>query len=538
MAGTKNLKKKSVNTNCNINRKSSVLVSKANMKKKNKRLNYTPESIKNAIKALDTGISLRKAASAYGVPVATLARRKNNPEVVKMKTGPATVLTETEELEIVNWILYRAERGYPVNKTELLDCVQKYIQSLKKETPFIENRPGRHWYEGFRKRHQNLTIRSVQHLSLSRAAVTSQNLTDWFNEQEMYLNTKNLLDIPPNRIFNCDETSIALCPDSDKVLTKKGCRSTYKITDTGKENLTVLFMYSAAGTRAPPMIMFPYIAKVPKDIIENTPKGWGIGISESGWMTTETFYEYVTNVFHPWLVQENIQFPVILYLDNHTSHITIPVVSFCRDRKIELIGLYPNSTHILQPLDIAFFHPFKQAWQRTVPKWKVQNNRIQIKKGDFPLVLKMALDSLKDEKDIIQSGFKASGLVPFNPNAVDYDILNKPKRSISTHAEGNVKEHQVTSNNVMEDKNQHLQTFEKNISPEQLLEFKNSNGQWTGNIEKKGLFEYWLQIGGTSFGINTYEDFKIRNYKSSSNMILYLQIIYLLLIPFFLMYNA
>ena len=116
-------------------------------------MNYSPEYLQNATKLPDTGISHRKAANAFGVPVATLARRKNNLDIVKMKTEPATVLSEAEEQVIVNWILYKAERGYPVTKTELLDSIQKYIESLKRDTPFIENRPGRHRYEGFRKRH-------------------------------------------------------------------------------------------------------------------------------------------------------------------------------------------------------------------------------------------------------------------------------------------------------------------------------------------------------------------------------------------------
>ncbi|XP_076670556.1 uncharacterized protein LOC143369932 [Andrena cerasifolii] len=475
-----------------VNKIPTALVSKLNnaKKKKAKRLNYSPQNLQNAIKALDTGISLRKAAKAFGVPLATLARRKNNPEIVKTKTGPANVLSEAEEQEIVNWILHKAERGYPVTKTELLNSVQKYIESLKRKTPFTNNRPGRHWYEGFRKRNPNLLPRTVQHLTLTRATVTREKLREWFNEQDSYLNNKNLLGISPNSIFNCNETNILLCPNSGKVLAEKGCCS--------DESLTVLFMYSAAGTRAPPLLMFAYTESVPKKMIQNTPKGWGIGISESGRMTAEAFYEYMTNVFYPWLLRENIQFPVIIYLDNH-SHMTIPLVSFCRNKQIEIIPLYHNSTHMMHPLDTTFVHLFKETWEKTVAKWKIQKNVMQLKKEDFPTVLKMALDNLKEEKDVIQSGFKASGLVPFNPNAVIYDVLPKKEKSesISTHNEETMKVYRV-SDTITEDAKQHLQNFEKNIPPELLLEFKNalSNGSWTGNIEKKALFEYWLQILG------------------------------------------
>ena len=45
---------------------------------------------------------MRKAASAYGVPAATLGREKNNHDAVKTITGSETVLSKNGEDEIVN----------------------------------------------------------------------------------------------------------------------------------------------------------------------------------------------------------------------------------------------------------------------------------------------------------------------------------------------------------------------------------------------------------------------------------------------------
>lgn len=63
--------------------------------------------------------------------------------------------------------------------------------------------------------------------------------------------------------------------------------------------LTVLFMYSADCTRAAPTLMYSFKKDVPRKIVENTLTGWSIGLSDNGWITTETFYEYITNVFYP-----------------------------------------------------------------------------------------------------------------------------------------------------------------------------------------------------------------------------------------------
>lgn len=58
------------------------------------------------------------------------------------------------------------------------------------------------------------------------------------------------------------------------------------------------------GAIPPPLVVFPYKRYVPSHITANIPKGWGMGHSDSGWMTSEAFYEYITNVFHTWLKEK------------------------------------------------------------------------------------------------------------------------------------------------------------------------------------------------------------------------------------------
>lgn len=258
--------------------------------------------------------------------------------------------------------MYRAERGFPVDKQELLDTVQSYVKSLHKKTTFKDDRPGRHWYTAFYKRHPELRERVPQYLTQVRAEVSESDLRGWFSEIKQYLEKKNLFDVSASRIFNCDETNVQLCPKSGKVITCRGARTVYKIVDAlEKESVTVLFTYNAEGTRAPSMILYKYAEGIPVSVVEHVPADWGIGNSDTGWMTTETFYEYITNVFYPWLVKKNIQLPILLYLDGHSSHVTMPLVTFCRSHGIELFSLLPHSTHVLQPLDVAFFHAYKDV---------------------------------------------------------------------------------------------------------------------------------------------------------------------------------
>lgn len=89
----------------------------------------------------------------------------------------------------------------------------------------------------------------------------------------------------------------------------------------------------------------------------------------------------------------------------------------------------------MQPLDIGFFHPLKNVWRDVVRKWKTQNNVLKLRKEQFPAVLKIALDSMENVSTTIKSSFESTGLIPFNPEIVDYDIIStkkkKPKKIIN-----------------------------------------------------------------------------------------------------------
>jgi len=76
-------------------------------------------------------------------------------------------------------------------------------------------------------------------------------------------------------------------------------------------------------------------------------------------MTGENFYEYITNVLHPWVIKTKIQLPVVLYVDEHASHMTQLLSEFCFKSQIKLITLHSNSTHVIQPMDQSMFAPLK-----------------------------------------------------------------------------------------------------------------------------------------------------------------------------------
>ena len=191
----------------------------------------------------------------------------------------------------------------------------------------------------------------------------------------------------PKSIFNGDETGIQLSPKSGHLLGPRNDKDFYEISSgKEKESLTVLCTFSAAGDALPPMIMYPY-KRIPAHISDSVPENWPIGRSNTGWMISSTFYEYIANSFYPWCISNGVEFPIIYFLDGHKSHLTLELSDFCIEHNIILYSLHPNSTHITQPCDVAIFISLKIKWKQVVQNYK-QTTQKAITKASY---LKLAL---------------------------------------------------------------------------------------------------------------------------------------------------
>ena len=57
---------------------------------------------------------------------------------------------------------------------------------------------------------------------------------------------------------------------------------------------------------------------------------------------------------------------MVLFVDDHKSHLTYKLSVLYNKLKIEIVALYPNVTRILQPADMAVFRPLKMYWRKAV----------------------------------------------------------------------------------------------------------------------------------------------------------------------------
>lgn len=453
---------------------------------------YTTEQMSKALADVKKGIPAAVAAKKHGVPRSTLRHKRDGKSPLVCPMGPSTILTKEEEFTLVDWIIKLSERHFPVSKEQLLDTVQKITNSTTRAKTFMKNRPSDKWFRLFLNRHPEISQRVSQNLTPSRESVTENQILNWFTEIKEYLESKHLFDITrnPNRIFNADESAFYLSPKEGKVLATKGNKNVYRSAGDEKENVTVLLTANAAGKIAPPMIVLAY-ERIPAAISQSVPTGWGLGTSENGWMCSSTFYEYMTNIFSPWLIKENIEKPVLFFVDGHVSHLTMHVSNFCAQNGIELIALYPNSTHLLQPMDVSVFRPLKLAFRNEVQKWRMDNYGNKLQKCNFAVVFEKALSHITEET--IQNGFKASGLHPFNIKNVHFKKISAKNNTNKIDSESSVTSSVTTKQSVLA-----LKYFENKVGKERINMFEislneNENDNWNGPIEDKSLFTIWKE---------------------------------------------
>lgn len=159
---------------------------------KGKMLNYSIQQMDNAIEDVLRGIPVATAAKKHNVPRITLLYKSRGKSPRERKMGPQSYLTIQEEKVFVNWIIAVAKAGFPIGKEDLLDSVQHLLNNSKREVPFKDNRPGKTWYHSFLKRNPEITLRTPQNLTVSRASVKKEHIVAWHNEIGDYLKEKNL----------------------------------------------------------------------------------------------------------------------------------------------------------------------------------------------------------------------------------------------------------------------------------------------------------------------------------------------------------
>ena len=242
----------------------------------------------------------------------------------------------------------------------------------------------------------------------------------YFNLLEETLVEHGIKD-KPAQIYNCDESGMPLEHKMPKVIALKGAKKVRQCSSGNKTQITVLGCVSAAGQVIPPMVVFSG-KRFNHSLSDGEIPGTLYGMSDSGWMDGELFANWFSTHFLKHAVSSR---PLLLLLDGHSSHYTLEVVKTAAEHEVIVFCLPPHTTADSQPLDTSCFGPLKTYWSEACRQYLLSNPGRVITKFQFSKLFSEAWSKGMTIHNIV-SGFRDTGIYPFNRNA----ILDKlPKSS-------------------------------------------------------------------------------------------------------------
>ncbi|EDN03594.1 conserved hypothetical protein [Histoplasma mississippiense (nom. inval.)] len=265
---------------------------------------------------------------------------------------------------------------------------------------------GECWVRNFVNRHEELKSKFSRKYDYQRALCEdSEVIRGWFRLVQNTIAKYGILD---DDIYNFDETGFQMgVIGTARVITGSERAGNPKLVQPGdREWVTVIAGINATGWALRTMIILK--GKMHQSCwyeTEGLPSDWVIEVSENGWTTDQLGVYWLKEVFN----KETLP-------HWHRSHASAGFDQFCSENQIIALYMPPHSSHLLQPLDVGCFSSLKTAYgQQVENQMRLGINHID--KEEFLALYPAAQIQALTESNI-KSGFRAAGLVPYDPEQV------------------------------------------------------------------------------------------------------------------------
>ena len=335
-----------------------------------------------------------KVGELWDVPPSTIQRHVTK----KMKPrGGQPVFTKQQEDMFAKHLLRCADALWPVSTAQLKDYIQRFCVHYRiRAVRFKNGRPGKDWVAGFLSRHPLLKVRRAAAISAAKAWGTSPaKLKEYFERLRPLLATDGDEYCSPECVLNYDETAITDDAGNPKVITRRSSKSPRAVLNNNKTSRSVMFAVTADGECLP-----PYVCTKTK-FKEDELDGFGPPLchwdtSKSGWFNMGVFDNWFEAVVVPWAITHKGKHKVVLG-DNLSSHLSPVSLERAEELGVHFRLLPPNTTHFLQPLDVAFFGPLKRAWRDQLLAYKQTHLNKSLLKRHFAGEFKKLLATIKPD---------------------------------------------------------------------------------------------------------------------------------------------
>ncbi|EDN95836.1 hypothetical protein SS1G_12041 [Sclerotinia sclerotiorum 1980 UF-70] len=319
-------------------------------------------------------------------------------------------ITELEEKVLLQYIIDMDDRGFAPKLSGVEDMANYILQSRGAK------KVGKLWAHRFVKRHTELKMRFNRVYDFQRALCEDPKLIErWF---QVVLNMRAKYGIQDCDFYNFDETGfmmgiIVAC----MVVTSAERNGRSKAIQPGnREWATAIICGNGEGETIPPFLIVQGQVHLSNWYTEtDLPADWAIKPTSNGWTNNETGLEWLKH-FDKHTIHRRKGKYRMLVLDGHESHESIPFQSYCKANDIICIKLPAHSNHLTQPFDVGCFSVLKRSYGSQIDGF-IKAHINHISKVEFFIAFKAAYQQSITSQNI-KAGFRETGLIPFNPEAV------------------------------------------------------------------------------------------------------------------------
>jgi hypothetical protein len=327
-------------------------------------------------------IPYTKTAEKYGVVPTTLRRRylaETKPR--ELKNLQQQLLTPEQEKELVKWIKQETQGHQPPARSLV----------ASKASLLAGRDVGINWVHRFYSRHQDQLVykNSTPMDRLRHQADSYHKYEAYFT----YLEQKSQeYQVPPWLQYNMDEKGFALGQMNNSKRFFSRALWERKVVqaplqDGSQEWITILACICANGTALSPGLIYQSsTSAVQSSWVEDIDQNHGafVTASPSGWTNNDIGLQWLIQVFDRETRAKARRSYRLLYVDGHSSHVTIPFLEYCDAQKILVLRFPPHATHTLQPLDVVVFKSLSSAYSRQLEQFRIQSRgQLNIAKRDF-----------------------------------------------------------------------------------------------------------------------------------------------------------
>ncbi|XP_048252703.1 MFS-type transporter clz9-like [Haliotis rufescens] len=375
---------------------------------------YLSAALDKAYNAVLDGMAIRKAATTFAVPFATLHDRMSGKVSIECSTtGREPLLSMEEEQGLVSHIEAMANFGYGYTRAEVTTIATDlaiYVGKKSKD----EQPLSLQWFYGFMKRWPDLSVKKPRSLEIQRAKATSEEtITHYFNELGHIMDKYNLKTCP-HRIYNVDEKGLMEHHTPPSVVTSSQSTPA-AVTTSRSSTTTVIGCGNASGSSIPPYFVFKG-KRMREELLSGSTPGAAGTVSDSGWSNTEIFQHYLTEHFLKHAVAASADSPLLIVYDGHRSHVSIPLIEWARQHHIILFVLPAHTSHVLQPMDVGCFGPFAKIYNNLRHTYMRENATSSVDKHSV-CELGCRAYNLSLTPTNLQSSFRKCGVYPFDKSS-------------------------------------------------------------------------------------------------------------------------